>query len=388
VSTNEGNSDNWRNLIAACLAISIFAFAFGLTYPLLSLILEERQVSTQMIGLNAAMMPLGILLFAAVIPVASRRFGATRVAITAALVTAVLMLCYRLFPSLQAWFILRLLHGMTISTLFVLSEAWIVRYSFGQWRGRIVAIYASVMSLSFAAGPAFLSFTGTTGWLPFAVGAVVILLGTIPLYLIREVESAHPGEARKSGVMRFLPKAPLLLGCVAGFAVFDAATLSLLPIYAMRNGLSFEAATMALTVLIAGNVVLQFPIGYLADHYQKRLVLIGCSSITVIALLLLPLVIGSVWLWPVLILGGATGYGVYTVALSALGDDFDGQELIDGTAAFASMWGLGALLGAMLGGWSMAEFGAHGLPLSLAAVYALLVIGLWFRKPGEEATRS
>ena len=62
-----------RNLVAACAAITVFGFAFGMTYPLLSLILESRGVSSDMIGINSAMMPIGILLFSSVIPVAAKR---------------------------------------------------------------------------------------------------------------------------------------------------------------------------------------------------------------------------------------------------------------------------------------------------------------------------
>ena len=76
---------NRRNLIAACAAITVFGFAFGMSYPLLSLILETRGVSTDLIGINSAMLPIGILLISPVIPVLAGRFGARKVAITAAL---------------------------------------------------------------------------------------------------------------------------------------------------------------------------------------------------------------------------------------------------------------------------------------------------------------
>ena len=86
-----------RTLVAACAAITVFGFAFGMTYPLLSLILESRGVSSDMIGINSAMMPLGILLISPSIPYAARRFGARNVAITAAVVTAFTILAYRAF---------------------------------------------------------------------------------------------------------------------------------------------------------------------------------------------------------------------------------------------------------------------------------------------------
>ena len=118
---------NWRNLVAAYTAMTVFGFAMGMTYPLLSLLLEADGVAPSMIGINAAMSPIGILLFSPLLPFLSRRFGARRVAMTAALVTAGLILCYKRFPSLEAWFLIRLLQGMSIATLFILSEAWIVQ---------------------------------------------------------------------------------------------------------------------------------------------------------------------------------------------------------------------------------------------------------------------
>ncbi|MCP4236072.1 MAG: MFS transporter, partial [Aestuariibacter sp.] len=116
-------SANRRTLVAACAAITVFGFAFGMTYPLLSLILESRGVPSDMIGINSAMMPLGILLFSSVIPVATKRFGARNVAICAALASGFIMLGYKVFDNLAAWFLIRLLQGMSISTLFVLSES-------------------------------------------------------------------------------------------------------------------------------------------------------------------------------------------------------------------------------------------------------------------------
>ena len=370
---------NNRNLVAACLAIAVFGFSFGMTYPLLSLILEQRGVSPQMIGLNSAMMPIGILLFSSAIPFVCRTFGAKRAAIIAAVMTAALMISFKLFTSLESWFVLRLIMGATTSLLFVLSEAWIVSSAQEDNRGKVVAIYASVLSISFAAGPAIVSQTGVEGWLPFVIGTIVLLLGVLPLLFIEEDAKLEHDQASSDGIFAFAPKAPLLLACVFAFAIFDAATLSLLPIYAMHSGQSFEVAAMALTALIAGNIVLQLPIGYFCDKYSKRLVLLCCAVVTTLTLLMLPYTITNWGMWPVLIICGAAGYGVYTVALADLGDRFEGQELVAGTSAFATMWGLGALCGSLIGGWAMAGFGANGLPASMAVVYAILALGLCWR---------
>lgn len=377
---DDSSKPNIRNLIAACSAITVFGLAFGMTYPLLSLILEDRGVSANMIGVNSAMMPIGILLFSSVIPVASRRFGSRQVAMVAAVVTAILILAYKTFDTLEAWFIIRLLQGMSMSTLFVLSEAWIVGFAGSEHRGKIVAIYASVLSASFGAGPAIVSWTGIDGWTPFVIGATVIAIGVLPLSLVREESTQQPEESSSSGFFQFAPKAPMLLVAVLAFAIFDAATLSLIPVYGVQTGLSVSVAALALSVLIAGNIIFQLPLGWLADKFPHRIMIGGCALVTVIMLLVLPFVMNTIWMWPVMVIIGSTGFGVYTVSLVALGDRFKGQELVNGSAAFAVVWGIGALLGSVSGGWSMGSFGPHGLPVSCAVVYLFLVVGLIARR--------
>ena len=382
---NTLSSSNTRNLIAACAAITVFGLAFGMTYPLLSLILESRNVEPDVIGLNTAMMPLGILVFSPFIPMLSKRIGARQLAVIAAVGTGFLLLCYKMFDNLGAWYVIRLLQGMSIATLFVLSEAWIVGSTSDDHRGKVVAIYASILSASFGAGPALIGFIGVEGWAPFVIGALCIAAGVIPVSMIRDTQNT-PEETETSSLMSFVPKAPMLIAAVGCFSIFDAATLSLFPVYGVDNGLSQSTAAFALTALIVGNIFLQYPIGWLADIYNARTVLIYCAVITALLTIAIPWVINTHILWPVLVVAGATGYGVYTMSLKSLGDRFSGQELVNGTAAFAVMWGLGALFGSVSGGWSMTLSTSYGLPLTLATVYTLLAIGLLLRGPPAKET--
>jgi len=54
--------------------------------------------------------------------------------------------------------------------------------------------------------------------------------------------------------------------------------------------------------------------------------------------------------------------------------------LVNGTASFAIVWGFGALIGSVAGGWVMLGFGSHGLPVGLALVYFLLALGVTRRQ--------
>jgi hypothetical protein len=62
----------WRPILAVIAALSVLDVALGLTYPLLSLLLEARGVAAGWIGVNAAMTPLRIVLAAPLLPVLTR----------------------------------------------------------------------------------------------------------------------------------------------------------------------------------------------------------------------------------------------------------------------------------------------------------------------------
>jgi MFS family permease len=151
-------------------------------------------------------------------------------------------------------------------------------------------------------------------------------------------------------------------------------------VYAIQNGLDIATSANILTALILGNMVLQIPVGWLADRFPHRWVLAGCALTTTVTLLLFPIVLDSTLKWPLLILMGTAGYGVYTVSLASLGNRFSGAELVNGTASFAIVWGFGALIGSVAGGWALLGFDSHGLPILLALTYFVLAIGITRRQ--------
>lgn len=368
-----------RNLFAACAAIVVFGFAMGLSYPLLSLLMERDGVSETVIGMNAAMSPLGILVFSVFIPVLARRFGPRVLTMGSAIVAAVILLGYKALPVLEVWFVLRFFYGMAVSCLFVLSESWVVKFADPGSRGKVVAIYGAALAASFGAGPALIGLIGIDGWLPFIIGAVVLVVAIVPISLIREERLETEETAGWSDMVAFIPKAPILLAAVFTFAVFDAATLSLVPVYGLRLAMDLATSANMLSALIVGNVVLLLPIGWLIDNMDRRAVLAWLSAITVVLLLVLPLVVTTWVQWPVLFVVGATGYGIYTCVLAILGDRFTGHELIAGASSFASMWGAGALTGSLIAGAAMQAFGPHGLPVSLAMCFFVFLMGMWVR---------
>jgi MFS family permease len=363
-------------LAAPLAVVTVFAVTMGLTYPLLSLVLETRGVDGRLIGLNSAMTPLGLLLSSFLVPGWTRRFGAWPLMVTGLVGVATLLIVLGLWWNLPAWFVLRFLLGVSINLLFVLSETWINLAAPPRSRGRVLAIYATTISLGFALGPTLLILTGTASVVPFVCGAAICGVALVVLVIARPwcPSMSGTGTRRPIDLARAMS---LLLGAVVALAVFDSVALTLLPVYGLRAGLDVGTAALLLSVLVLGNIALQYPIGWLADRFDTRVVLLGCAVGALVGgVLLHPALLSGFWLWPLLFLWGGVTFGLYTVALAMLGHRFSGPDLVAGNAGFAMMWGVGGVIGPPITGVAMEAFGAIGLPVALSVLWAVVVVWL------------
>lgn len=365
----------WAAIAGVIATVSVFAIAQGLSYPLLSFILQRQGVSPALIGLSAAMSPIGFIVSSPLIPAVSRRFGAGRTALTCAALSAIVLGLVGWTQDVYAWFLLRFLLGVVVNPLYVLSEVWMIALAPPSRRGRIMGIYTTLISAGFAAGPICLLVVGTEGWPPFLVGIVAFVICGLCLGAVLHRLPDMKGEGGKHvSVLGFLPLAWVLLAGVAIAAGFEQGILALLPVYGTSHGIAETSMSALLAVMIAGNIAFQIPLGLLAERESARAVKFGCVVATVAGCALLPVVIETPLVWPFVFLWGAVSYGIYTMSIIELGERFSGQMLIAGNAAFAMMWGLGGIIVPPIAGGAIDVMGASGLPVTLGAICLLLAV--------------
>lgn len=356
--------------------VSVFAIAQGLTYPLLSFLLQRQGVSPALIGTSAAMTPLGFIISAPLIPALSRRLGAATVAIICAIVSALLLALIGWSQDVWAWMPLRFLLGFFANPLYVISETWLITITPGERRGRIMGIYTSIVSGGFAIGPVTLGIVGTEGWPPFLVGvSAFILCGLTVLAVIpRLPRMAHEGEA--TSVAAFFKIAPLLLFAVFAVAAFEQSFLAMFAVYGSAHGNAESKIAALIACFIIGNVALQVPLGRLAERIGSSRVMILCACLSLLGCILLPLWFASWLIWPMIFVWGSVLFGIYTMSLIQLGERFSGHRLIAGNAAFALVWGIGGIIGSPVTGLMMQWMGHQGLPVALGLLCASLAVFL------------
>ena len=370
----ERNYELAVTLAALIGCLSIYGITFSLYTPLLSLILETRGVSSTLIGALAMIASAGIIIGSFAVPRFMRHLEGRSLLLGGVVFEIVLIFALMSTQSIVAWFVIRFLGGLVGSVLFVVTETWMIEITPREHHGRVMGFYNTTLALSFALGPLILSVTGTQGTLPFLVGIGLMGLAGLPVLWAGRYAPASSGKPG-FGVVSFAFVAPLLALACFVVAFMELATTSLIPIYGLRVGMTESSATLMLFFGAAGGALLQFPIGWAADHFDPRKVLVACALAGLVCAAAWPFSVGVPFLlWTTLFLWWGLFAGVYTVAMILAGQWFSGVELATAMAAFGVFWGVGAFVGPMVGGASMDLWDPYGLPLTLVIVAGVFVV--------------
>ncbi|MBB3310743.1 MFS family permease [Rhizobium sp. BK196] len=366
---------HWPSLVAAVSSISAVGIAIGLGLPLLSIILEKRGISSTLIGLNTAMAGIAAMVAAPITTKLAHKYGVAPTMMWAVLISALSALGFYYAQDFWMWFPLRFaFHGAT-TTLFILSEFWINAASPPSKRGFVLGIYATVLSIGFAAGPLIFSLLGSDGVLPFLVGAGAILLAAIPIFIAR-YESPVLDEKPELHFMRYVFLVPTATAAVFIFGAVEAGGLSLFPIFAVRAHFTESQAALLLTMMGVGNVIFQIPLGLLSDRIKDKRPLLALMALTgFVGTMMLPILVNN-WLLMagILLFWGGCVSGLYTVGLSHLGSRLTGSDLAAANAAFVFCYAVGTVAGPQVIGAAIDLAGNNGFAYAIAGFFGLYAL--------------
>ena len=366
-------------MVALFASVSIVGLSTGLTIPLVSLLLSQRGVASDWLGIAAAMPAIGMLLASLCAHRLSKHIANKTLLLFASGLSALSILAIAFSDSLLWLMTWRFLMGVGCGLLVVLGETWVNVISAPQWRGRCVAAYATMYTLCQVAGPSVLAWFGSNAVWPLWIAFACNVLG-FALLLPSKCEMALGEDTGKHSmtplaVIRF---APAVILAIFTFAFFDTAMLALLPLYGLQYGLSEQTAVLAVSVLFIGDALFQMPLGWLADRFGAKRVHSYCARFFIVFLLVLPWAMSSMALWLVLLLLGASAGGLYTLGLIRVGGRFKGQDLVAANAAIGIVWGVGSLTGPIISNGLMNVLGSNGLLYGLVGLsVAFLLCSHW-----------
>ncbi len=362
----------FRSLFAAIVAMGVTSAIYSLSLPLFATRLDEMGHSETVIGINTAAQAIALIAVAPFGPALLRRFGPAILMLWMLALTFVFALLCPLYEDAWFWLVMRLLIGAATGILWIAGEAWINEVADNESRGRILALYGISGAAGTMLGFAVLYLAGHEGWVPFIVIEVMIV--ACALAIVPAVKVAPPFRGRASQTMlRLALRAPTPMVINLLVALTFGSLASFMPIYGPDVGLPLQDIFLLLVCLSAGGM-LQYPIGWLADKVNRRLLAILIMVIMAVMFVIMPVALHDPILrWPyVVVLGGAM-MGLYTMGLILLGERFRGIDLGSATTLFQVMWNVGMVAGPFAVGTAMDVAGATALPWTLVATYVVVI---------------
>ena len=365
-----------RSLAGVIAAMAVVNLVYGISFPLLALVLDSQGVSKSLIGLSTVVQAAAIVAIAPHVPTLMARYPPSKLMQTMTLVLAVLFIVLGLYPNVWFWFPLRFIIGAATAMLWIASETLINDLAEDSWRGRIIGIYASAGAAGFALGPLLLVLTGSEGMLPFVATSVVTLLAGLPLLIVIHRRLQHDSKGGHGAWKMFLLAPVIMLANVAYAAVAES-MITFFPLYGIHMGVTEKFSLGLMTIMGIGSMILMLPLSWVADHVNRMGMLVVVLLLTMAGLLTIPHVL-QMAPWVVFLFmflfGGAEGM-IYMLGVVLVGERFKGIQLAAATTAFSACWGAGTILGPMLVGSGMDLFGTDSM---MMIVFAIFVVYLPF----------
>ena len=363
-----------RAMLAVIVCAGLVGIAFGYSLPLLAIIMERQSIGALLIGLSAASESAAILLFGPFVPRILGVLGLRGTMFLATLISPLALCALAFSDPLYTWFPLRFVLGGAIFLVLIASDIWVTQGAKPARRGRMVAIYGTAITSGMAIGSILVPIVGTEGNFPIYVGAAILATAGLPLLLAYGPAPAMECTGRLRAFALILTM-PVLFVAVLAFGVIHSGAISLLPILGLHLGMTVQISSLLVTAFVIGSIVLQFPIGWLADYIDRMRMLLACTLVGGVAAIILPFSIGTNWLmWISLFMIGGTVVSLYTISLTILGDLYRGGELATAVSLIAMTLAVGETFGPLIGGGAIEAWDPYGLNLMIIGAYCMVLV--------------
>lgn len=345
--------------------------------PLLLLLLKQAEVSTTIAGLFAATTWLGIFIVTPFASVITHTLGRRPTMWLASTLPLAATLGFLLTDALWIWFALELMAGVAGGLRWVLAEAFIAEFAPPGKIGRYIGAYATMVGLTFVIGPALLAWVGPDNaqalWLVMALLAIG-LAWTALIPPLPPDPDRHTASIGLAGLWRAVRAHPVIMlaGFLGGF--FELGLASILPLYGLTLGLSASAAALLVSVSGMGGTLAALPAGMLADRFDspvqgRRTLMAVCAALIFLSTCASAWVGFIPWLiWPMVIVWGASGGALYTLAMIDIGAREKGMTLVNATAVLVLTYTLGGLMASSVSGAVLDVSFGLGFPALLMTV--------------------
>ena len=274
-----------------------------------------------------------------------------------------------------AWAMMRIASGICVAGCYTVIEAWLNAKLTNEIRGRAMGTYRIADSGASLCAQLIIAVLPPAHYVSYNLLAVLCCAALLPLTLSKASQPETPDAPRlRPGLAWFC--SPLAVAGVIVSAVSSASFRMVGPLYGQEVGLAVNQIAFFLAAFVLGGVAAQYPVGWLADKYDRRWVLIWISVAAMGSCAVIAAAGGTGTLGVMLAAGlfGFTSFPIFSISAAHANDFATSEQRVELSAALMFWYALGAIAAPYLASTLIEGFGPPAL-FALIALAHLFLIG-------------
>jgi len=367
-----------RSLItfaALFLSIALLQLSSGAIAPLDALSGLQLGFSKPQIGLLGSAHFLGFFIGCWWAPRLMGAVGHTRTFAVFAASGAIGAIAHPMLTEPMAWACMRIMTGLCVAGCYTVIEAWMQDKVTNKSRGRVMGVYRVVDITSSSAAQLLIGVLEPAAYGSYNLLAILCCACLFPLTLSRSPQPEIPVAPRLRPIQTALVS-PLGAAGVIVAGLTSSSFRMVGPIYGQEVGLTVSQIGYFLATVLLGGALAQFPVGWLADKFDRRWVLIGLS-IASVAVCGSIAGLGSVDIYIVFTgaaLFGCATFPIFSVSTAHANDFTEKGKSVEVNASLMFLYGIGAIFSPLITSTLVQNYGPSALFAFIALAHAILVI--------------
>ncbi len=357
-----------KSVASLLLSYGLLLLANGMFGTLLGLRSKLEGFSTEITGVIMAGYFVGMLFGAMNAVKVVARAGHIRSFAAFASIMSVAVLAHLLVINPITWIILRAICGFCMAGMVMIVESWLNERSTNDNRGRVLSLYMMTSYLGGGLGQFLLTVADPASFELFSVASIIFSIALVPILLTRAT-APQPAKPERMSFKALYKISPVGVMGTFTAGMSSSSINSMAPVFANSINLTVSEISIFMASILLGGMLLQFPIGRLSDHFDRRTILMVSAVLASAAALAIAVASEQTnvnWLFGAALLYGGIAYTIYPMSSAQTNDLADKERLVQVSAGLLFAYGLGASMGPIVTSQFMGLFGQTALFLFIA----------------------
>jgi MFS family permease len=358
--------------------LSLIGLAVGVQGSLLGVRAELEGFDDYLIGLLMSCYFAGFLAGSLLTPKMIQRVGHIRIFAALSAVASVTILVHSIYVNPWAWALMRLLTGFAFSTIYVVSESWLNQASNNTNRGQVLSIYTAILLAGICAGQFMLNVANPREFTLFILISVMVSVAAVPI-LLSVITTPAIEETERVTMRHLWYRTPMGVTGIVLSQWVSSILFGMGAVYATKLGFTVYEVANFMGAMMAGGMILQYPIGKLSDMIDRRWVMgFACLFAVFFALMISRESEASIKLYGLIFLFGGCSLSLYSLVVALTNDHLRPAEIVPASGTIVLIAGLTSITGPITAVFWLQIFGIQSFFVLLAACLLLLAgISIW-----------